>query len=123
MMNSNYQMDHIQYQIFKTILSISLKKHSENVDNPSSKIYVNKIENRVTFKIKSRYYLKLLTPETMKLLGIKITKDKNDENVPHLEILELVLIDCNLANNNYQQNSRILYTFVPNKPFGSLLEI
>ena len=66
MMNSNYQMDHIQYQIFKTILSISLKKHSENVDNPSSKIYVNKIENRVTFKIKSRYYLKLLTPETMK---------------------------------------------------------
>ena len=62
----------------------------------------------------------------MKLLGsteCKITKDKNDENAPHLEIVELVLIHCNLANNNYQQNSRILYTFVPNKPFGSLLEI
>ena len=61
----------------------------------------------------------------MKLLGStesKITKDKNGENVPHLEIVELVLIHCDLVNNNYQ-NSRILYTFVPNKPFGSLLEI
>ena len=62
----------------------------------------------------------------MKLLGStesKITKDKNDENVPHLEIVELVLIHCNLVNNKYQQNSGILYTFVPSKPFGSLLEI
>ena len=62
----------------------------------------------------------------MKLLGstkCKITKDKNGENVPHLEIAELLLIHCNLVNNNYQQNSRILYTFVPNKPFGRLLEI
>ena len=103
-----------------------VKKHSENVENPSIKIYVNKIENRVTFKIKNGYYLELLTPETMKLLGStesKITKDKNGESFPHLEIAELVLIHCNLVNNNYQQNSRILYTFVPNKPFGSLLEI
>ena len=62
----------------------------------------------------------------MKLLGstkIKITKDKNGKNVPHLEIVELVLIHCNIVNNNYQQNSRISYTFVPNKSFGSLLEI
>ena len=62
----------------------------------------------------------------MKLLGStksKITKDKNGENVPHLEIVELVLIHCNIVNNNYQPNLRILYTFVPNKPFGSLLEI
>ena len=102
------------------------KKHSENVDNPSIKIYVTKIEKRVTFKIKNGYYLELLTPEAMKLLGsteIKITRDKNGESVLHLEILELVLIHCNFVNNNYQQNSRILYTFVPNKPFGSLLEI
>ena len=103
-----------------------LKKHSENVDNPSIKIYVNKTENRVTFKIKKGYYLELLTPETMKLLGTtesKIAKHKNGENVPHLEIAELVLIHCNLVNNNYQQSSRILCTFVPNKPFGCLLEI
>ena len=62
----------------------------------------------------------------MKLIGStesKITKDENGENVPHLEIVELVLIHCNLVNNDYQQDSRILFTFVPNKSFGSLLEI
>ena len=62
----------------------------------------------------------------MKLLGStesKITKDKNGENVPHLEIAVLVLVHCNHVNNECQQDSRILYTFVPNKPFGSLLEI
>ena len=87
-------------------------------------MYVNRIENRITFKIKSGYYLELLTPETMKILTkSKITKDKNGENVPHLEIVELVLVHCNLVNNDYQQDSRILYTSVPNKTFGSLLEI
>ena len=62
----------------------------------------------------------------MKLLGStesKITKNNNGENVPHLEITEVVLVHCNLVNNDYQQNSIMLYTFVPNKPFGSLLEI
>ena len=77
-----------------------LKKHSENVDNPSIRICVNKIENRITFKIKDGYYLELLTPETMKLLRSsesKITKDKNGENVAHLEVAELVLAHCNLV--------------------------
>ena len=62
----------------------------------------------------------------MKLLGStknKITKDKNGENVPHLEITEVVLVHCNIVNNDYQQDSRVLYTFVPNKSFGSFLEI
>ena len=62
----------------------------------------------------------------MKLLGStenKIAKKKNGENVPHLEITEVVLFHGNIVNNDYQQDSRILYTFVPNKPFGSLLEI
>ena len=62
----------------------------------------------------------------MKLLGStesKIIKDKNDEDVPHLEVVELVLVHCNLVNNDYQQDSRILYTFVPNKTFGGLLGI
>ena len=61
----------------------------------------------------------------MKLLGStknKITKDKNGENVPHLEITEVVLVHCNIVNNDYQQDSRLLYTFVPNKPFDSVLE-
>ena len=62
----------------------------------------------------------------MKLLGStenKITKDKNGENVPHLEITEVVLVHCNTVNNDCQQDSRVLYTFVPNKPFGGLLKI
>ena len=80
----------------------------------------------ITFKIKTGYYLELLTPETMKLLGStksKITKDKNGKNVPRLEITEVVLIHCNIANDDYQQDSRFLHTFVPNKPFGQLLDI
>ena len=62
----------------------------------------------------------------MKLLGStknKITKDKNEENVPHLEITEVILVHCNMVNNDYQHDSRVLYTFVPNKSFGSLLDI
>ena len=62
----------------------------------------------------------------MKFLGStknKITQDKNGENVPHLEITEVVLVQGNIANNDYQQDSRVFYTFVPNKPFGSLLEM
>ena len=68
----------------------------------------------------------MLTSETMKLLGStknEITKDKNGENVPHLEITEVVLIHCNIVNNDHQQDSRVLYTFIPNKYFRTLLEI
>ena len=71
------------------------KKHGQNSNKPSVQIYVSKIENRITFKIKDGYNLELLTPETMKLLQstkIKISKDKNCENLPHLEITEVVLL-------------------------------
>ena len=87
--NLDYLMDHILYWIFKIMLDILKKKHGENTDNPSVKIYVNKIENRITFKIKNGFNLELLTLETMKLLRStenNITKDNNGENVPHLEI-------------------------------------
>ena len=103
-----------------------LKKHGENTDNSSVKIYVNKMKNRITFKIKNGYSLELSTPETIKLLGStknKTTKDKNGKNVPHLEITEVVSVHCNIVNNDYQQESRVLYTSVPYKPFGSPLEI
>ena len=103
-----------------------LKKHGENTDKNSVQIYVNKIKNRITFKIKNGYSLELLTKETMKLLGStknKITKDKNRENVPHLEITEVVLVHCNMVNNDYEHDTRVLYNFVPNKLFGSLLDI
>ena len=103
-----------------------LKKHGENIDNPSVKIYVNKIENRITFRIKNGYSLEFLITETMKLLGRtgnKITKGKNGETVTQLEITGVILVHCNVVNKDYQQDSKVLYTFVPNKPFGSLLKI
>ena len=68
----------------------------------------------------------LLTPETMELLGStesNTNKDKNCEYLSHLEIAEVVLVYCNIVNNDYQHDSRVLYTFVPNKPFGQLLDI
>ena len=102
------------------------KKHGESTDNPSARIYVNEIENRIMLKIKTGYYLEPLTPETMKILGSvknKTTKDKNGENQPRLEITEVVLVHCNIVNNYYQQDSRVLYIFFVNKPYGSLLEI
>ena len=126
--NAKFQLPDGSYSVLdiQDYFDYILKKHGENTDKPSVQIYVNKIENRVTFKIKNGYSLELLTPETMKLLGStenKITKDKNGENVPHLEITEVVLVHCNIVNNDYRQDSRVFYPFVPNKPFGSLLEI
>ena len=102
------------------------KKYGEKTVNPSHWKYTNKIENRVTFRIKRGYHLDLLTPEAKKLLGStksKTIKYKNCENVPYLEITEVVLIHCNVFNNRYQQNWRVLYTFVPNKSLGQLLDI
>ena len=89
-------------------------------------MYVNKKGNRITFKIKTGHYLELSTPETMKLLKNtenKITKNKNVTGLPHLEVTQVILVHCNIVNNDYQQDSRVLYTLSPNKSFGSLLEI
>ena len=103
-----------------------LKKHGEETVNPSIRIYTNKIENKITFKTKTGYYLELLTSEKMKLNGStksKITKDKNGNNVPYLEVTKVVLIHCNVVNNSYLQKSRVLHAFVPNKSFTRLLHI
>ena len=103
-----------------------LKKTWGKTVNPSIRIYINKIENTITFRTKTGYYFELLTSETMKLLGStksKITKNENGENVSYLEITEEVLMHCNVVNNSYQQNSRVLYTFVSNKSLGQLLNI
>ena len=113
--DGSYSISDIQ-DYFKYIL----KKHGEDIDEPSIQIYVNKIENRVTFKIKNGYSLELLTPETIKLLRNtenKITRGENVKNVLHLEITEVVLVHCDIVNNNYQEDSRVLYTFAPNKLF------
>ena len=119
--DGSYSVSDIQ-DYFKYVLT----KHERVIDNPSIVVYVNKIENRIMFQIKTGYYFEILMPEIMKLLGSlksKITKDRNGENVPHLEITEVILVHCNIVNNDYQQDSRFFYTFLPNKSFGQLLDI
>ena len=115
--NISQIQDYIEYII---------KKHETIVENAPILIYANTINNRIVFKIKSGYKLELLSKETMKLLGS--TKDiidsvKNSENVPRLENVEVVLVHCNLVNNSYQQHSRELFTFVPTKQYGQLINI
>ena len=103
-----------------------IKKHEALTENSSIEIYPNKIKNRIVFKIKTGYKLELLTPETMKLLGSRkkvVDKNKNGETVPKLESAEVVLVHCNLVKNDYQHTSKVLFTFVPNKKFGKLLNI
>ena len=75
---------------------------------------------------KTGYKLELLTPETMKLLQSTkkdVDSDKNSENVPKLESIEVVLVHCNLVKNDYQHSSKVLFSFVPNKQFGQLINI
>ena len=87
---------------------------------------INRINNRLVFKIKDGYKLELQTPETMKLFDstIKlIEKTKNGEKVPSLEVVEVVLVQCNLVDNQYQQKSEVLYTFTPNKSYAYLLNV
>ena len=114
--NQEFKLPDGSYSVsdIQDYLEYILKKHGENMDKQSIQIYVNKIENRITFKIKDGYSIELLTKETMKLLGSaenKITKDKNGKNVPHLEITEVVLVHCNIVNNDYQQDSQVLLLF------------
>ena len=103
-----------------------IKKHETITDVSPVLIYVNEINNRIVFKIKSRYKLELLSKETMKLLGStsnSIDKDKNSELVSKLESVDLVLVHCNLVNNSYQQASKVLFMFVPNKKYGQLITV
>ena len=90
-------------------------------DNSPIRTYVNKTEDKIVFKIKTGHYLPILTPETMKSIEStksKINKDENGENVSHLEDVEIVLVLCNISNNDCQQGSKLLYTLVPNKSYS-----
>ena len=103
-----------------------IKKHETLTENPPVQIYPNKIKNRIVFKIKTGYKLELLSSETMKLLGSTkkdVDQDKIGEDVPKLESVGVVFVHCNLVNNSYQQTSKLLFTFVPNKQFGQLINI
>ena len=103
-----------------------IKKHETLTENLLIQIYPNKIKNRIVFKIKTGYKLELLTPETMRLLeGTKKVADADEivENVSKLESVEVVLVHCNLVKNDYQHTSKVLFSFVPNKQFGQLINI
>ena len=90
--NEEFELPDVSYSIsdIQDYFEYILKKHGEKTVNSSIRIYINKIENTITFKFKTRYYLELLTPET-----------KNGENVPYLEITEVVLIHCNVVNDSF----------------------
>ena len=95
-------------------------------ENAPTQIYPNKIKNRIVFKIQTGYKLELLTTETMRLLESTkkdADKDKDGKNVPKLESAEVVLVHYNLVKNDYQHTSKVLFTFVPNKQFGQLINI
>ena len=103
-----------------------IKKHETIADIATILIYPNNVIHRIVFKIKTGYKLELLSEEIMKLLGSTssiIDKDKNSDTLSKLENIEVVLVHCNLVNNSYQQHSRVLFTFVPNKKYGQLISI
>ena len=114
--NGSYSVSHIQ-DYFEYIL-----EKEEKTVNPSIRTYINKIENRITFK----YHLELLTPQTITLLRsvkIMITKIKNGKHLCNLKFTEKVLVCCTIVNNDYQQNCRLLNSFLFNKSLGELLDI
>ena len=127
MNNLNYLTDH--QLIFNTRYSRLLWLYNQKAlhKNPPITIYVNKIDKRIRFRIKTEHFLKLLTLETLKLLGSidkkDINKDEYSRSLPHLEITEVVFVRCNVFNNDHQDSSRVLYIFVPNRSFGKLLDI
>ena len=126
--NKTFDLPDGSYNIseIQDFIEYIIKKHETIGENAPKLIYANTINNRIVFKIKSGYKLELLSKEAMKLLGSTssiIDADKNSENVPKLENVEVVLVHCNLVNNAYQQHSRVLFTFVPTKQYGQLFSI
>ena len=116
----------IQYQIFRIILNISLKSNETLTAIIPIHVYINRTNNGLVFKIKDGYKLELQMPETMKLFGSTkklIGKTENGENVQSLEVVEVVLVQSNLLDNQYQQNSEVLYTLTPNKSYDYLLNV
>ena len=126
--NETFDLPDGSYNIseIQNYIEYIIKKHETIGETPPILIYANTINNRIVFKIKTGYKLELLSKETMQLL--RSTKDitdadKNSENVPKLENVEVVLVHCNLVNNSYQQASRVLFTFVPTEQYGQLISI
>ena len=106
------------------------KKHKTIAIISPIHFYISRINNRLVFKIKDGYKLELQMSETIELFGsteklIEKTKKikKNGENVPILEVVKVVLVYCSWEDNQYEQRSEVLYTFMPNKYYAYLLNI
>ena len=124
--NNTFDMPDGSYSIaaLQDYFEYVIKKNETITTTSPILIYVNTTNNRIVFKIKSRYNLELLSKETMELLGSSksvIDSDKNSEPVPKLESVDLVLMHCNLVNNTGQKASKVLFTFVPDKSYGRLM--
>ena len=116
-MNDEFDLPDGSYSIsdIQDFFEYIIEKHETMADNPPVQIYVNKIKNGIIFKIKTGYKLELLSLETMKLLGSTkkdVDQDKDGENVPKLESVEVVLVHCNLVSDSCQEASKVLFTFV-----------
>ena len=121
MSDGSYSIANIQ-DYFEFII----KKHETLAKNPPVQIYINRIKNRIVFKMKRNCKLELSSPQTMKLLVSAkkdVHQDKDGEDVSTLEFVKVVLVRCNLVNNSYQQAFKVLFTFVLNKQFGQLINI
>ena len=126
--NETFDLPDGSYSIFEIqdYFEFIIKKHKTLTENLPIKIYPNTVINRIIFKTKSSYKLELLTPETMNLLGSTkkfVDQNKNGDNAPKLESVEVVLMHCNLVKNDYQLTSKVLFSFVPDKQFGQLRNI
>ena len=126
--NDEFDLPDDSYSIFdiQDYFEIIIKKHETLPENTPIQIYPSKTIKRIAFKVKTGYKLELLSSETMELLRStekEVDKDKDGEDVPKRESVEVVLVHCNFVNNSYQQASKVLFTFVPNKQFGQLITI
>ena len=102
-----------------------IEKHKKLTTISPIHVYINRI-NRLVLKIKDGYKLELQTPKTMKLFGSTkklIEKTRNGEKVPSIEAVEVVLVQCNLEENQYQQKSEVIYSFTPYKSYAYLLNV
>ena len=121
--DGSYEIPDIQDYFLKMI-----QKHKSTIKTNEESpilIYPNGVKNRISFRIKTGHTLELLNNETQKLLGDGpiIDKDKNSKNAPQLDQVEYVLLHCNIVENDYLQNSKLLYEFVPDKTFGQLISV
>ena len=126
--NDEFELPDGSYSVsdIQDYIEYIIRKHETLTKIPPIHVYINRINNRLVFKIKEGYKVELQTPETMKLFGStkKVTdKTKNGEKVTSLEVVEVVLVQCNLVDNQYQQKSEVLYTFTPNKSYADLLNV